>query len=200
MDKEWIERARKLCDDKRAVLIFDEIKTGFRVATGGFQQHAGVTPDLAAFGKAMANGYPLAAVCGHKDLMEAAERTWISSTLASETGALTAAAVVMAWHQRADICASLWSIGKEMREIVGKAISASGVPGVSVGGIDPMWLMRFDSPERETAFLKAAARNGVLFKRGAYNFAAMAHDEEALGIIEQAASDAFVELKEHGAR
>jgi glutamate-1-semialdehyde 2,1-aminomutase len=196
--KEWIEHARKLCDDKRAVLIFDEIKTGFRVATGGYQQYSGVTPDVAAFGKAMANGYPIAAVCGHKDLMEAVDRTWISSTLASETGALTAAAVVLAWHQRADICASLWSIGKEMRESVDKAINASGIPGVSIDGIDPMWLIRFDSAERETAFLKAAARNGVLFKRGAYNFAAMAHDEEALAIIEQAASDAFVELREHG--
>ena len=196
--KEWIERARKLCDEKHAVLIFDEIKTGFRVATGGYQQYVGITPDLAAFGKAMANGYPLAAVCGHQDLMEVTDRTWISSTLASETASLTAASAVIAWHLRADICASLWSIGKDMREIIGKAISASGVTGVSVDGIDPMWLMRFDDPDRETAFLKAATRNGVLFKRGAYNFAAMAHDEEALSIVEQAASDAFVELREHG--
>src|SRR5213078_3303289 len=95
--KKWIEAARRLCDEKGAVLIFDEIKTGFRLATGGYQQYAEVTPDLAAFGKAMANGYPLAAVCGHAALMDAADKTWISSTLASETGALAAAAAVLAW-------------------------------------------------------------------------------------------------------
>ena len=195
--KEWIARARKLCDEKGAVLIFDEIKTGFRIATGGYQQFGDVTPDLAAFGKAMANGYPLAVVCGHASLMEAAEKTWISSTLASESGALAAAAAVLAWHDRVDVCASLWSAGKEMRAVVAAAIEASGVAGVSVDGIDPMWLLRFDDPAVESAFLGAAVRNGVLFKRGAYNFAAMAHDDDALREIEAGASAAFVELREH---
>jgi glutamate-1-semialdehyde 2,1-aminomutase len=194
--KDWISAARRLCDDKGAVLIFDEIKTGFRLATGGYQQYAEVTPDLAAFGKAMANGYPLAAVCGHAALMDAADKTWISSTLASETGALAAAAAVLAWHDRVDVCASLWTIGKEMREAVAAAVKASGIEGVSVDGIDPMWLLRFDDPERETAFLQAAVRNGVLFKRGAYNFAAIAHDDDALREIEAGASAAFVELRE----
>jgi glutamate-1-semialdehyde 2,1-aminomutase len=154
-------------------------------------------PDLAAFGKAMANGYPLAAVCGHAALMDAADKTWISSTLASETSALAAAAVVLALHDRVDVCASLWSIGKEMREAVSAAVHASGIAGVSVDGIDPMWLLRFDDAERETAFLQAAVRNGVIFKRGAYNFAAVAHDDEALREIEAGASAAFVELREH---
>lgn len=197
--KEWIVRARQLCDASDAALIFDELKTGFRLATGGYQQYADVAPDLAAFGKALANGYPLAAVCGHASLMEAAEKkTWISSTLASETGALAAAGAVLAWHDRVDICASLWSIGKEMREAVAHALSASGVSGVSVDGIDPMWLVRFDTPERESYFLRAALRSGVLFKRGAYNYAAMAHDEDAIAAIEAAASAAFVDLREHG--
>ena len=195
--KEWVERARTLCDDRGAVLVFDEIKTGLRLATGGYQQYAEITPDLATFGKALANGYPLAAVCGHADLMAAAEKTWISSTLASETAALTAAAVVLGWHQRMDVCANLWSIGKEMRDVVSNALDASGATGVSIEGIDPMWLLRFDDAEREHAFVGAAVRNGVLFKRGAYNFAALAHDEDALREIEAAASAAFVELAEH---
>ena len=194
--KEWVQRARSLCDERGAVLIFDEIKTGFRIATAGYQQYADITPDLAAFGKAMANGYPLAAVGGHKNLMDAAEKTWISSTLASETGALTAAAAVLSWHQRIDVCASLWSIGKEMRDAIAAAIAASGLEGVTVDGIDPMWLLRWDDPARETDFLRAAVRNGVLFKRGAYNFAALAHDEDALREIEAGASAAFVELRE----
>ena len=195
--KEWIGRARALCDRHGAVLIFDEMKTGFRLATGGYQQYADVTPDLAAFGKAMANGFPLAAVCGRAPLMDvAADRTWISSTLAAETGSLAAAAAVLAWHDRVDICASLWSIGKEMREGVATAVEASGVTGVSVEGIDPMWLLRFENPQHEHRFLVSAANHGVLFKRGAYNFPAMAHDEDALREIESAASAAFVELRD----
>ena len=198
--KEWIARARALCDAAGAVLIFDEMKTGFRLATGGYQQYAEVTPDLAAFGKALANGYPLAAVCGRADLMEASERTWISSTLAGEAVALAAANAVLGWHDRADVCASLWSIGKEMRDVVTAAATASGVSGVTVDGIDPMWLIRFDDPAVETAFLRAAVSHGVLFKRGAYNFAALAHDEQALQAIEAAASAAFVDVRDHHAR
>lgn len=194
--REWIARARALCDQHGAALIFDEVKTGFRLATGGYQQYAEVVPDLAAFGKAMANGFPLAAVCGNAALMGAAERTWISSTLATETASLTAAAMVLAWHEQADICATLWSTGAEMRRIVGDALAASGLSGVRLDGIDPMWLLRFEDPAMETQFLAAAAARGVLFKRGAYNFAAVAHDEDALREIESGASAAFVELRE----
>ena len=195
--KEWVQRARALCDQRGAVLVFDEIKTGFRLATGGYQQYAEITPDLATFGKALANGYPLAAVCGRAALMEvAAHRTWISTTLGAETGALAAAGAVLAWHDRMDICASLWTIGKEMRESVSAALDASGVSGIEIAGIDPMWFLRFDDPARERAFLLAAVDNGVLFKRGAYNFAAVAHDEDALRAIESAASEAFVRLRE----
>jgi len=197
---DWIARARALCTAAGAVLIFDELKTGFRVATGGYQQYADVTPDLAAFGKALANGYPLAAVCGRADLMDASERTWISSTLGGEAGALAAAAAVLQWHEKADVCASLWSIGKEMRDVVAAAIAASGVDGVRIEGIDPMWMLRFEDARLESAFLRAAVDNGVLFKRGAYNYAALAHDEDALRTIESAASAAFVEIREHAPR
>ena len=60
----WIEAARAICDERGAVLVFDEMKTGFRLRTGGFQEYSGITPDLAVFGKAMANGYPLRASSG----------------------------------------------------------------------------------------------------------------------------------------
>jgi glutamate-1-semialdehyde aminotransferase len=193
---EWIAKARELCDSLGAVLIFDEIKTGFRLRTGGYQAYAEITPDLAAFGKAMSNGYPLSAIVGRRDVMEAARRTWISSTLASDSVALAAAAAVLDWHNQAEITESLWSTGAELRKAVTAAIEASGIDGVTVDGIDPMWLMRFDDAARERRFLELAAANGVLFKRGAYNYAALAHDEDALQEIEHGASAAFVELLE----
>ncbi len=192
----WITEARSICDLNGAVLIFDEVKTGFRMAPGGYQQVSGVTPDLASFGKALANGYPLAAVVGKQALMEAARDTWISSTLASESTALAAALAVLDWHDEADICATLAETGREMRAAVERAISASGTRGVSAAGIDPMWLLRWDDPAREAHFIANALGEGVLFKRGAYNFAAVAHDEDALQTIESAASAALVALAE----
>jgi len=193
---EWLRRARELCDASGAALIFDEIKTGFRVSPGGYQERCGITPDLATFGKALANGFPLAAVVGHAALMDAASRTWISSTLASESSALAAALAVLDWHEEADICGTLAETGRELRATLDRAIEASGVTGVSTEGIDPMFLLRWDDPARESYFVRAAARAGVIIKRGAYNFAAVAHDEDALREIEAAASDAFVSLAE----
>jgi glutamate-1-semialdehyde 2,1-aminomutase len=195
---EWIARARALCDASGAVLIFDELKTGFRLATGGYQAYAkdGPLPDLAAFGKALANGYPLGAVAGREPLMRAARDTWISSTLAGETTALAAAAAVLDWHDEADICGGLWATGKELRATVQAAVTASGVQGVTMEGIDPMWFLRWDQPTRETRFLELAAANGVLVKRGAYNYAALAHDDEAIREIESGLSAALVALVE----
>ena len=194
--EQWIARARALCDATGAALIFDEMKTGFRVATGGYQQLSGVTPDLAAFGKALANGFPLAAVCGKAPLMDTLKKTWVSSTLAGEGGSLAAALAVLDWHGENDVCPELARIGGEMRERFTTALKASGLGGISVHGIDPMWFVKFESPDAERRFVSLAAQHGALFKRGAYNFAALAHDEDALVEMEAAASNAFVAMRE----
>jgi glutamate-1-semialdehyde aminotransferase len=194
---EWIATARRRCDELGAVLIFDEMKTGFRLRRGGYQEYASVLPDLGVFGKAMANGYPIAAVVGRAAIMEAAEHTWISSTLAGEATALAAVGSVLDWHEREAVCESLWAIGARMREGVASAVKASGISGVEVDGLDPMWFLRFDDPAQERRFLELAVREGVLFKRGPYNFASLAHrEEETLIEIERAASSAFVALLE----
>ena len=192
----WLETARRLCERSGAVLIFDEVKTGFRLRPGGYQEYAGITPDLAVFGKALANGYPLAAVVGRAEVMRAARSTWISSTLASEGVALAAAGAVLDWHERAEVCEALWRIGDEMKEAVSRAVRASGVRGVTVEGIAPMWLVRFDDERRQSRFLALALEAGVLFKRGAYNFASLAHDDDAVAAVERAASEAMVRLRE----
>jgi glutamate-1-semialdehyde aminotransferase len=196
----WIAAARELASSLGAVLVFDEIKLGFRLRPGGYQALSGVTPDVAAFGKALANGFPLAAVVGQRDIMNAARRTWISSTLAGEGSALAAAGAVMDFHESADICALLAATGAAMRAAVTAAIRACGIRGVSVDGLDHMWFLRFEEPRRETRFLELAAQHGVLFKRGAYNFPSMAHDEDVVGQIEAAASAALVELLEEEKR
>jgi glutamate-1-semialdehyde 2,1-aminomutase len=192
----WIARARELTTAAGAALIFDEVKTGFRLRPGGYQELSGITPDLAAFGKAMANGQPLAAVCGRADLMDAARKTWISSTLAGEATALAAAEAVMLLHSERDVCAELAKIGAGMRTAIGNALRASRLEGVTVEGIDPMWFLRFESPELESRFLVAAAAHGLLLKKGPYNFASLAHDPETIHEIEATASNALVALRD----
>ena len=195
--REWLEAARRLCDAKGAVLVFDEIKTGFRLRPGGYQEYGTFEPDLAAFGKAMANGFPISAVVGRAAIMEAATKTWISSTLASEAMSLAAVAAVIELHDnKTEVCDTLWRTGEEIMGAMRRAIAASGAEGVTVDGIAPMWLLRWGSAEHESRFLELAVEQGVLFKRGAYNFAAIAHDEATLIDIEHAASTAFVQLVE----
>ena len=196
----WIAAARSLCDELGAVLVFDELKTGFRLARGGYQELAGVKPDLAAFGKALANGFPLAAVVGKREVMEAASRTWISSTLAGESMSIAAAlAVLDVYEGDEDVCATLARVGGAIRSGVDAAVTASGIDGVTVAGLDPMWFMRFENPGVERRFLEEAAREGVLFKRGPYNYASLAHDEEDTVVeIERAASSALVAIVNAG--
>jgi glutamate-1-semialdehyde 2,1-aminomutase len=192
----WIRKARELSTSLGAVLVFDEMKTGFRLRRGGYQELSGITPDLSVFGKALANGFPLAAVVGRRDVMDAARRTWISSTLAGESVGIAAALAVLDIHESADVCSALAENGKAMRASVTAAIDAAGLDDVTVDGLDQMWLLRFADRARETRFLELATSHGVFFKRGAYNYAATAHDEGAIAEIESAASAACVELRE----
>jgi glutamate-1-semialdehyde aminotransferase len=193
---DWIARARALATNRGAALVFDEVKTGFRLRPGGYQELSGVTPDLAAFGKALANGFPLAAVCGSAALMDALRNTWVSSTLAGETAALAAAQAVLELHTERDVCAELATTGAAMRTAVENAVRASRRPGITVAGMDPMWFLRFDDPALEGRFLVAAAREGLLLKRGPYNFASLAHDADTIHEIEARASNALVSLRD----
>ncbi|MGQ0640980.1 MAG: aminotransferase class III-fold pyridoxal phosphate-dependent enzyme [Gemmatimonadaceae bacterium] len=194
--EDWIAVARRRCTEQNAVLVFDEIKTGFRLRTAGYQEYSGVQPDLATLGKALANGFPLAALVGRAAIMEAASETWISSTLAGESMALSAALAVLDRFERDNVSKTLWSTGAAMMHALSAAIRSSGVRGVRVQGIAPMWFLAFEDPLVERLFLARAAYHGVLFKRGPYNFPALAHDEKTLVAIEAGASSALVDVAE----
>jgi glutamate-1-semialdehyde 2,1-aminomutase len=182
----WLDTARRLADEQRAVLIFDEVKTCFRVRTGGVQALTGVMPDLTAIGKALANGYPLAAVVGRADAMDAAHRTWISSTAAAEATGLAAASAVLAWHGRLDVCDRMATAGGVLQDIIGSALAEAPWVGVRAEGPPMMWRLVADVPEQLDALVAAAAREGVLLKRGAYQFGAVAHDDDALDAVARA--------------
>ena len=181
--REWLQAARDLCDEHGAILIFDEVKTAFRIRTGGVQALYGITPDVSTLGKAMANGYPLSAVVGRAAVMFAATQSWISSTAAAESTGLAAANAVLDWHDRVDVCERLTEIGAEMQHAVRKALATVPSLHIRVEGETVMWRLVASNPTDLDALVANATRHGVLLKRGAYEFASLAHDDEALRIL-----------------
>lgn len=186
--REWLQFLRDRCDAVGAVLIMDEIKTCCRLHVGGAQARLGVTPHLTTIGKAIANGWPLAAVAGDARVMASATRTWISSTLAGETTALAACGAVLDRHAREDVCTRLARTGATLRAHVRAALDAHGLHDVADFGDDAMWGLRWRDEAEHDRFLAAARARGVLFKRGAYQFAMLAHDAAALADVAEAAA------------
>lgn len=88
--KGYLEGVRQLADEHKCVLIFDEVVTGFRLAAGGAQEYFGVTPDMATYAKAVANGYALSVVAGKRDIMSSQGDNFISSTYWSDATAMAA--------------------------------------------------------------------------------------------------------------
>jgi glutamate-1-semialdehyde 2,1-aminomutase len=189
-DPEWLAMLREETERAGAVLIFDEIKTGFRVSIGGAAQRWGVRPDLVVLGKAVANGFPLAVVGGRADLMDLVARTWISSTLATESVALAAAIATVETARAERVPDHLARAGARWH--AGLTTLASRYPHLvsGVAGLPEMCYLSF----REAALGgRVAARcyeRGLLFKRSAYNFVSLAHGErevdEALGVLDEA--------------
>jgi len=91
----FLEEVREMTREQGALLVFDEIVTGFRIAAGGAQEFFGVTPDLATVGKGMGNGFPVSAVVGRADIMRWMEDIFFSGTFGGETISLAASKAVL---------------------------------------------------------------------------------------------------------
>jgi glutamate-1-semialdehyde 2,1-aminomutase len=177
--REWLQMLRVETERAGAILIFDEIKTAFRLAIGGAVQRYAVkpAPDLVVIGKALANGFPLAAVGGRADLMNAANRTWISSTLATEGVALAAAAATLDVFVRDGVCDHLHRIGTRLLHGLHEVQRAHSGLVTGVAGIAEMCFLHYATEDLSRSVASAAAQRGLLFKRTAYNFVSLAHDE-----------------------
>ena len=116
--------------------------------------------------------------------------------MSTKSRSIAAARAVLHVHADEDVCKELARIGGDMRIAVTNAIRASKVAGIEVAGIDPMWFFRFDSPKLETQFHTMAVANGVLFKRGPYNFASLAHEGSVVGEIEKCTSNALIAMRD----
>jgi glutamate-1-semialdehyde aminotransferase len=192
-DHGWLGAVRRRATECGAALVFDEIKTGIRFGVGGAAERYGVTPDVVVLGKALGNGLPLAAVVGRRAVLDAATRTWISSTLATETVALAAATAVLDVCEGTDALDRLRRAGE--RWLAGCRALAARWPAVVPGvhGVPEFSFLRFASADVSAAVASAAAARGVLVRRGPYHFPSAAHGEgeitTALGYLEEAVEE-----------
>lgn len=192
----YLQELKEVVHKNGAILIFDEIITGFRFAAGGAQEHFGVTPDLAAFGKAMGNGMPIAAVVGRADLMIQMEEIFFSSTFGGETLSLAAAIAVADKLKREPVIETLWKTGGLLADKIKSAIARHGLEKVvSLHGLAPWTLLAFadsGSTAKEaikTLFMKEMLAAGILI--AASNNVTYAHNEDDVARIAAAYHGAF---------
>ncbi len=139
-EKNFLQEVRRLCDDNGIVLIFDETITGFRFASGGAQELFNVIPDLSTFGKGIANGFPLSAVVGKRQIMKEMEEIFFSGTFGGELLSLAAAKVVLEKHKKMDIAAILTEKGENLRKGVESMIVRNNLQNVLTLSGRPTWV------------------------------------------------------------
>ncbi len=186
---DWLGVLREETARAGALLVVDEIKTVCRLAVGGGCERYGVRPDLVVIGKAIANGFPLAAVCGRAEVMDGVTRTWISSTLATELVSLAAARATLSVVVEEQVPAHLVRVGGRLLAGL-RALAERHEPVVSaVRGVEQMCFLECRDEALSSALAAACARRGLLFKRSAYNFVSLAHDEavvdRTLGLLDE---------------
>ncbi len=143
----FLEFLRASCDDAGSILIYDEIITGFRHGLGGYQEIAGVTPDLGTFGKAMANGFPIAAVAGRQDLLERYNTTatgdvTFAGTYNGGTVGVAAALATLEVLESEPVYEHLYALGERMRQGLRGVAEEAGVEAI-VSGYGSLYVMLF---------------------------------------------------------
>jgi glutamate-1-semialdehyde 2,1-aminomutase len=193
-DQEWLKVLREETARTGALLVVDEIKTVCRLAVGGASERYSLRPDLVVIGKALANGFPLAAVGGRRDVMAGVSRTWISSTLATEFVSLAAAKATLKVMVTREVPEHLRRVGSRL--LAGMGGLRHKYPGMvsGVGGIPEMCFLQYMDESASRSVTAASARAGLLFKRSAYNFVSLAHNDSvvdrSLELLDEALSKA----------
>lgn len=189
--KAWLMNLQRICHETGTLLIFDEIITGFRWGLGGYQDNIGVTPDLATFGKAMANGMPLSAVVGRRDIMKRFEpphNVFFSGTFFGETLSLAASIATIEKMEREHVPSYLWNYGDKLRKGVLDRLDKSGLYDViGVYGDAPLLRLRFTGRGQFSAeaitglYRKCMIESGTLIA-GSHNIC-FAHGQNELARV-----------------
>jgi glutamate-1-semialdehyde 2,1-aminomutase len=165
----YLQALKDLVHCHKALLIFDEVITGFRWSIGGAQAYYGVVPDLACFGKAMGNGMPISAVVGRADIMRMMEDVFFSGTFGGEALSLAAAIATIDKIEREGVTERLWQVGGELKRRASEKIAAAGLDAViALAGTGPWAILAYkDHPNGskeaiKTLFLREMIAAGVL--------------------------------------
>ena len=197
----YLEGVRKLADKYGCVLIFDEIRSGFRCSLGGAQELFGVTPDLSTFGKAMANGYPIAALVGKQEVMDVLTKdVFLSSTFFPNSDAQIAALKTIEILQRDKILDVVAAKGKKFGEDVEKVVAESGIPARFSGS---PWMPFITFPRDEEGLYKKLRvefytqliRRGVFLQPYHHGYICYRHTDADLAFTVQAIKESLAELK-----
>jgi glutamate-1-semialdehyde 2,1-aminomutase len=198
----FLERVRELCDREGAVLVFDEMITGFRWHNGGAQAVYGVEPDLSTFGKGLANGFSVSALVGRREIMEVGgldhdrERVFLlSTTHGAETHSLAAAMATMAFYEEEDVVGRLHESGLRLREGCDEAARAAGVEKhFRIVGRDCNLVFETRGPDGQpslefrTLFMQELVRRGILAPSFVVNYS---HDDATIDETIAAVADAL---------
>ena len=194
----FLEGVKAISEKYSTVLKFDEIRTGFRLSLGGAQKYYGIIPDLACFGKAMANGYPISAITGKAEIMRIGEKeVFISSTFFPNSLPYIASLKTIEILERENVLEKIWEKGGRFFKRVKKVIENSNV-GAELSGIAPMFFITFKKDvqkiykEKRKSFYTQLIRRGVFMQPYHHGYIAYRHTEEDLNntviVIEEAIS------------
>ncbi len=197
----YLEGVRRLADEYGVVLIFDEIRSGFRCSIGGAQKYFGVTPDLATIGKAMANGYSISALVGKKDIMSVlADKVFLSSTFFPNSDAQIAALKTIEILQRDNILEAILEKGNYFGRAVEKVVADSGLP-VNFSGAP--WMPFITFPKDETGLYKKLRnefytqliRRKVFLQPYHHGYICYRHSQEDLDYTVKSIKESLDEIK-----
>lgn len=198
-DPDYLEWLRDYCTKYGIVLIFDEIITGFRYDMGGAQSLFGVTPDLATFGKSMANGMPISALVGRKDIMkrmQPPDNIFYSGTFFGETLSIAAAIATIKKMEECNVIGHLHAIGVQLEYDLLKLKKKYHLDGViDVTGYYTMLKIEFKGEFKDkirTLFMREMIQNGVLII--ASNNLSYAHKEPEMKRIRTAYDNTFAAI------
>jgi glutamate-1-semialdehyde aminotransferase len=197
----YLAAVKELCHHHGALLVYDEIVTGFRLAVGGAQEYYGVAPDLACFAKALANGMPLACVAGRRDVMTTMAERRISITYGGEALSLAAAVATLTELQTEPVISRLWALGARLKTGLNETAEDMDIP-FRCGGLEPMTTMDFTRHDGQDDtllwhyFLQEMAVRGVLLRRGGLNFVNYSHTETDIDTVVAKTAEVFHELRQ----
>lgn len=167
----FLQKVRKIADDIGAVLIFDEVSSGFRFNVGGVHLKYGVNPDIAVFAKGMSNGFPMAAIIGKKEVMEVAQETFISSTYWTERIGPVAAIATIKKMIKNKVPKQLEKTGVYVRKNLEKICKKRGI-SMNISGLPALMHFSFDYGENsqaiKTLFIQEMLERGFIASSGIY--------------------------------